>query len=101
MPGTTSSSEGLGPFHVHPKHAFEGFELAGPPNATPMLVARCECGEVLDVAKARFARCPECAESGCLRCGGTGRIVDHAALEWRSVGVVEVADGDQAGAVLV
>jgi hypothetical protein len=49
-----------------------------------MLVARCECGEVLDVAEARFAGCPECAGRGCLRCGGTGRVVDHAALEWRS-----------------
>jgi len=83
MQGMTSRSEWLAPFHVHPEHAFEGFELAGSPNATPMLVARCECGEVLDVAEARFAGCPECAGAGCLRCGGTGRVVDHAALEWR------------------
>ena len=39
---------------------------------------------VLDVAEARFARCPDCAGGGggCARCGGSGRIVDHAALEW-------------------
>ena len=50
---------------------------------TPMPVARCHCGEVLDIAEARFALCPECAGRGCVRCGATGRIVDHAALEWR------------------
>jgi hypothetical protein len=83
MQRTASRSESLGPFHMHPGHAFEGFELAEPSTATPMLVARCECGEVLDVAEARFACCPECAGGGCLRCGDTGRIVDHAALEWR------------------
>jgi hypothetical protein len=83
MRGTTSSSEGLGPFHVHPGHAFEGFELAVAPSTPPTLVALCECGDVLGVAEGRFAACPECAGGACLRCGGTGRIVDHAALEWR------------------
>lgn len=82
MQRTTGRSVGVTAFHVHPGHAFEGFELVGRPNTTPMLVARCQCGEVLDVAEARFASCPECAGGDCLRCGGTSRIVDHAALEW-------------------
>ncbi len=83
MQGTTGRSDGVAAFHVHPGHAFEGFELIGHPNTTPMLVARCQCGEVLDVAEARFAPCPECTGGDCVRCGGTGRVVDHAALEWR------------------
>jgi hypothetical protein len=83
MQGTASTSGGVPPFHVHPGHAFEGFELVGRPNTTPILAARCQCGEVLDVAEARFAPCPECDGRGCVRCGHTGRIVDHAALEWR------------------
>jgi hypothetical protein len=83
MLGSTDSSGGVPTFHVHPGHAFEGFELVENPGGTSMLVARCHCGEVLDVAEARFALCRACAGSGCVRCGGTGRIVDHAALEWR------------------
>ena len=75
-------STGVPAFHVHPGHAFEGFELTEPPDGPATLVARCSCGEVLDIADARFTRCPECS-GGCARCGGTGRIVDHAALEWR------------------
>jgi len=73
-------SSGVPAFHVHPGHAFEGFELVETP---PVLLARCDCGEVLDVAEARFTRCPECVGEACVRCGGTGRVVDHAALEWR------------------
>jgi hypothetical protein len=75
---------GIPPFHVHPGHAFEGFELLERAGAGPMLLARCDCGAVLDVAEARFARCPDCSGGGgaCKHCGGTGRIVDHAALEW-------------------
>jgi hypothetical protein len=84
MQGTTGRSGGVAAFHVHAGHAFEGFELVGRPHATPMLVARCQCGEVLDVAEARFASCPECAGGDCVRCGGTGTVVDHAALEWRA-----------------
>jgi hypothetical protein len=83
MDGSTSRSDGVAAFHVHPGHAFEGFELVQCPNAAPMLIARCQCGEILDVAEARFASCRECAGGGCVRCGGTGRIVDHGALEWR------------------
>jgi hypothetical protein len=75
---------GIPPFHVHPCHVFEGFELVQRAGDAPLLLARCGCGAVLDVAEARFARCPECAGEGgaCARCGGTGRIVDHAALQW-------------------
>jgi hypothetical protein len=80
---STAIGDGVPAFHVHPGHAFEGFELVEGPDGPPMLVARCHCGEVLDVAEARFALCPECAGRGCMRCGATGRIVDHAALEWR------------------
>ena len=83
MVRSTGSSSGIPAFHVHPGHAFEGFELVEKPGGTSMLVARCHCGEVLDVAEARFALCPACAGAACVRCGGTGRIVDHAALEWR------------------
>jgi hypothetical protein len=44
---------------------------------------------VLDIADARFAPCPECGgrEAGaheCVRCAGAGRVIDHAALEWRT-----------------
>jgi hypothetical protein len=79
------STQGVPPFHVHPGHAFEGFELLQRPDAAPVLLARCECGTVLDVADAVFARCPDCSrrDPTCPRCGGTGRVIDHAALEWR------------------
>lgn len=71
--------EGTGSFHVHRRHAFEGFKLVG-----EVLEARCTCGAVLDVADAAYADCPECdGEPRCLRCGGSGAVVDHAALEWR------------------
>ena len=75
---------GVPPFHVHRGHLFEGFELVEPEGEPPMLLARCSCGEVLDTAQARFCRCPECDGSGdgCTRCAGTGRVIDHAALEW-------------------
>lgn len=71
---------GIGSFHVHRGHAFEGFELR-----TDVLAALCSCGALLDYATAVFAACTECAGSGqpCFRCGGSGAIVDHAALEWR------------------
>jgi len=81
--GLTGSSGGVPAFHVHPGHAFEGFELVERPDAPPILIARCQCGEVLDVAEARFTSCPECAGGGCARCGGSGRVVDHSALEWQ------------------
>jgi hypothetical protein len=81
-----TAASGVPPFHVHPGHLFEGFELierahTGEP---PVLLARCSCGEVLDTAPARFAPCPACRGGArdCMRCGATGRVVDHAALEW-------------------
>ena len=83
MSDSFAGPEGVPAFHVHPGHAFEGFELVAGPDGRSMLQARCDCGEVLDVAEARFDACPECPGRGCVRCGGTGRIVDHAALEWR------------------
>ncbi len=81
------TTTGVPPFHVHPGHLFEGFELLEPERETPVLLARCSCGEVLDTAQARFARCPGChgAGGGCARCAGTGRVVDHAALEWTCI----------------
>ena len=74
----------LGPFHVHRGHRFEGFRIVERPGRT-LLEARCECGAVLDVADAVFATCPECGGSAraCARCGGTGLVVDHTALDWR------------------
>jgi hypothetical protein len=81
------SVQGIPPFHVHPGHAFDGFEVVQRPDAPAVLHARCDCGAVLDVAEAHFARCPDCLGRGteCRRCGGTGRVVDHAALEWRAL----------------
>lgn len=80
----TTGETGVPPFHVHPGHPFEGFELLEREGGAPVLLARCSCGEVLDTAQARFARCPACHGAGraCTRCGGTGRVIDHAALEW-------------------
>lgn len=74
-----SREGGVGSFHhLHSGHAFEGFELRD-----GVLAALCECGTTLDVADAAFAVCPECGgRPGCLRCGGTGCVVDHAALAW-------------------
>ncbi len=71
---------GIGAFHVHRGHAFAGFQIED-----GLVVARCGCGEVLDWAEAEYARCPECGGAGeaCVRCDGTGLVVDHAALSWR------------------
>ncbi len=69
---------------LHQDHAFGGMEIVD--CAPRAIVARCECGAVLDVAEATLAPCPECLGApaeDCLRCGGTGEVVDHAALEWR------------------
>jgi hypothetical protein len=79
--------DGIPPFHVHPGHAFEGFELAPGPESG-LLLARCSCGAILDVACARFAPCPECSgdQPACPHCAGTASVIDHAALEWRRDG---------------
>ncbi|MBV8952772.1 MAG: hypothetical protein JO153_12155 [Solirubrobacterales bacterium] len=80
---------GVPAFHVHAGHAFEGFELveagAESPSDVVLVRALCACGEILDVADARFACCPECGghARACARCGETGRVIDHAALQWR------------------
>jgi hypothetical protein len=81
MPVEVSSrADGIGSFHVHRRHAFDGFELRG-----SVLDALCSCGAVLDSAIAVLTMCDECAGSGrpCLRCGATGATIDHASLEWR------------------
>ena len=81
MPVEVSSrAAGIGSFHVHREHAFDGFELRG-----GVLDALCSCGAVLDSAVVVLAVCDECAGSGrpCLRCGATGKTIDHASLEWR------------------
>ena len=79
-------AHGAPSFHVHRGHAFEGFELVAGAEGSPLLIARCECGAVLDVADARFAPCPECggAARNCARCADTGRVIEHEALEWRA-----------------
>lgn len=85
-PSAGTSAEGVPPFHVHRGHLFEGFEVVERDQSQPVLVARCSCAVVLDVAEARFARCPDCLGSAavCARCDGSGLVVDHAALEWRA-----------------
>ncbi|MBA2272665.1 MAG: hypothetical protein H0W21_02010 [Actinobacteria bacterium] len=77
----------FGSFHVHEDHAFEGFTIETRCGAV-VLIARCDCGDALDVADAVFKGCPDCNGSGeatasCDRCGTTGVVVDHSALTWR------------------
>ncbi len=86
-------AQALGPFHVHRGHEFEGFQIE---RDGALLVARCACGEVLDVADSAFARCPECGGEGCIRCGGSGEVVDHAALVWRAPDETEDRDANDA-----
>ena len=82
---------------VHRGHAFDGFEIVECPPAPDAVVARCECGAVLYVARASYSTCPECSagvDAGgvpCLRCGGSGKVIDHARLKWRQPGEAEVA----------
>jgi hypothetical protein len=68
---------------AHPWHAFDGMRIAEAPDGTRLIAARCSCGEVIDVADAVFAACPDHAGPECVRCGGGGEIVDHRALAWR------------------
>jgi len=80
-----AAAEALGPFHIHRGHDFEGFRIEERLGVV-VLSAECECGEVLDLADAAFERCPVCLGEGaadCRRCGGTGLVIDHAALHWR------------------
>ncbi len=86
MAGSSGSGgESSPPFRAHAGHAFEGFELVQQADGPWLLLASCDCGEVLDIADARFVQCPDCSgrDAGCMRCGGSRRVVDHAALQWR------------------
>jgi hypothetical protein len=58
--------------------------IAGAPDGSRLIAARCSCGEVIDVAEAVFAPCADCAGPECPRCGGSGEVVDHRALSWRA-----------------
>jgi hypothetical protein len=79
----SATKDSLGPFHVHRGHDFEGFHIQERGGAV-VFITRCACGEVLDVADGAFGGCPECeGDPSCSRCGGTGLVIDHAALEWR------------------
>jgi hypothetical protein len=49
-----------------------------------LVAARCSCGALPDVAAAIFAACDSCAGVECPRCAGSGDVVDHRALAWRS-----------------
>jgi hypothetical protein len=95
--GGTGTGEGSSSFQVHPGHPFGGLLLTGERERTAL--AMCDCGAVLSRAKAVFATCSECSGTGdrraevpCHRCGGSGEVVDHAALEW------ERADDETEGA---
>ena len=51
----------------------------------------------VDVAVPVFARCPDCdGRSACRRCGGSGAVIDHAALLWRLPDETEERDADAA-----
>ncbi len=80
MNALATAPSGIGSFHVHRGHAFEGFELR--PDGD--LAALCSCGATLDVARRRVHGVPGLPGGvACARCGGSGAVVDHAALEWR------------------
>ena len=83
---------------AHPGHAFDGMRIVAAAGGERLIVARCSCGDVLDVADAVFAPCAEHAGSTCARCGGSGEIVDHRALVWRPATAEEIAllGGEQA-----
>ena len=73
------SDVGVGSFHINRGRAFEGFELR-----MDTLSALCARGETLDVAHAAFTRCPGYdGGAACPRFGGSGAVLDHAALAWR------------------
>ena len=77
------------PARVHPGHAFDGMRIVAA-DGLRLIVARCSCGEVLDVADAIFAPCPEHGGGACMRCGGSGEVVDHRALVWRPATAEEI-----------
>ena len=76
---------------AHPGHAFDGMCIVAAGDGTRVIVARCSCGDVLDVADAGFAPCGEHGGSKCARCGGSGEIVDHRRLAWRAPSAAEAA----------
>jgi hypothetical protein len=84
----------VGVFEIHPGHPFDGLAIVGQ-EGSDAIVARCGCGDVLAIAPALFSVCPECCGvgHGCLRCGSTGRVVDHAGLQWRKPDETEDIDG--------
>ena len=73
-----------GSVRAHPGHEFEGMRIVEISGGARLIAARCSCGEVLDVAAAVFAACPEHGGAECARCGGSGEVVDHRALAWRA-----------------
>jgi hypothetical protein len=75
---------------AHPWHAFDGMRIVAAPDGGRLIAARCSCGEVIDVADAVFAPCPEHTGAGCLRCGGGGEVLDHRALAWRAATPAEL-----------
>jgi hypothetical protein len=92
--------EEIASFRVHPGHPFEGMLLTG---RRSIVAAMCSCGAVLCWADAVFASCEQCDGTGidstegpCLRCGGSGEVVDHAALEWRPP-TMDLRKGDRDG----
>ena len=58
--------------------------IVAAPGGGRLVAAVCGCGVVLDVADAVFAPCPEHTGGACVRCGGSGEVVDHVALAWRA-----------------
>ena len=81
---------------VRPGHPFEGLQIERRARRE-LLVARCACGGILDVAVPVFARSPDCdGRSACRRCGGSGAVIDHAALLWRLPDETEERDADAA-----
>ena len=90
-----ATKDSFGSFHVHRGHDFEGFQIERL-QGRAILLALCTCGTVLDSADAVFAPCPDCDADGraCARCGGTGQVIDHAALRWRLPDEEEAQDAD-------
>jgi len=76
---------------AHPWHAFDGMRIVEAPDGSRLIAARCSCGDVIDVADAVFAACPEHAGAECGRCGGSGDVVDHRALAWRAPSAADLA----------
>jgi hypothetical protein len=76
---------------AHPGHAFDGMRIVAVAGGERLIVARCSCGDVLDVADAVFAPCAGCAGDDCARCGGSGEVVDHRRLAWRAPSSAELA----------